>query len=48
MAIVFNCPQCGKSISSPDAGAGKRGKCPGCKSPIQVPAAPGRKEDEEV
>lgn len=46
MAIVFNCPNCGNSISAPESGAGKRGKCPGCGEAILVPAADVPPEEE--
>jgi len=36
--ITFHCT-CGQSITVPDQFAGKMGRCPGCKNPVQVPAA---------
>jgi DNA-directed RNA polymerase subunit RPC12/RpoP len=37
--IKFNCTHCGKNVTAQDHFAGKRAKCPGCKKPIQIPAA---------
>lgn len=37
--IHFRCPHCDKAVSVAEAYAGKRGKCPGCGQPVQVPAA---------
>jgi hypothetical protein len=37
--IKFNCTHCGKNVTAQDQFAGKRAKCPGCKKPIQIPAA---------
>jgi hypothetical protein len=37
MAIQFDCPSCGKQLKAPDETAGRRGKCPHCQNPIQVP-----------
>ncbi len=39
MTIEFNCPQCTQQIRTPDATAGKRGKCPGCNAIVRIPAA---------
>jgi len=39
MAAV-ECPKCGKSLKVNDSLAGKRVRCPGCKSPFVVPDAP--------
>ncbi|MEX1027384.1 MAG: DUF4190 domain-containing protein [Candidatus Paceibacterota bacterium] len=36
--ISFNCPNCGKNVSTKDTAAGRRGKCPGCGVAVQVPA----------
>ena len=36
MAIRFKC-SCGALISAPDAAAGKRGRCPKCKTLFLVP-----------
>lgn len=35
--ITFDCAACGKSITVGPAAAGKKGKCPGCKSVVRVP-----------
>lgn len=37
--IELSCT-CGKKIKVPDTMAGKRGKCPGCGSALEIPAAP--------
>src|SRR5262245_26834918 len=37
MSISFLCPACGKSIKAPDHAAGKRGRCPACKTAATVP-----------
>jgi hypothetical protein len=37
--INFQCPQCQKKIKAPDSAGGRQANCPGCKSPIKVPAA---------
>lgn len=37
MAIIQECPQCGKRLSAPDSSAGKTLKCPQCMTPIVVP-----------
>jgi predicted RNA-binding Zn-ribbon protein involved in translation (DUF1610 family) len=39
MAILVKCASCGKSLSAPDAYAGKRVKCPGCGQVVLVPQA---------
>src|SRR3954468_8440602 len=36
MPIVVAC-SCGKRFRAPDSAAGRRGKCPGCGGPIEVP-----------
>ena len=35
--ISFNCEKCGQKVSAPDAHAGKKGKCPRCKSIMLIP-----------
>lgn len=37
MAIRVSCQSCGRAFESDDSQAGKRGKCPNCGTPIQVP-----------
>lgn len=39
MPIEVTCAKCGKSIKAADKFAGKRVACPGCKSPLEIPAA---------
>ena len=36
--IRFRCPHCSKPVSVARLYAGKRGKCPGCGSVVQIPA----------
>lgn len=38
MAIVMKCPSCNEKLSIKDEYAGRKGKCPKCQKPIQVPA----------
>ena len=45
MGISVTCPQCGKSIKAPDSAAGTKGRCPQCKTIIQLPAAPDEPDD---
>ena len=35
--ISFECPECGKQLNVADSLGGKKGKCPGCDAPIDVP-----------
>jgi hypothetical protein len=46
MAIEFHCPQCQRLMRTPDATAGKKGKCPGCGAITDIPrsAAPAARE----
>jgi hypothetical protein len=37
--IHFRCPHCDRAVSVAEAHGGKRGKCPGCGTPVQVPEA---------
>jgi outer membrane protein assembly factor BamB len=37
MTIPVTCGQCGKSMQVPERMAGKRGKCPGCGHPVEIP-----------
>ena len=37
MPIKMNCPSCGKTLSAPDAAAGKKAKCPACGQVMTVP-----------
>jgi CheY-like chemotaxis protein len=39
MAISFSC-ECGKILSAPDAGVGKKGRCPVCGRLVVVPKPP--------
>jgi len=44
MAIDFQCKHCGKRIEAPDKLAGKRGKCPKCRTTLVIPE-PAQEED---
>lgn len=46
MSITFHCA-CGKALSVPDEHAGKRKRCPACRTEVTVPAADGG-DDFEV
>jgi hypothetical protein len=35
--VEFNCRQCGHRLTVPGEWAGKRGKCPSCKAPLNIP-----------
>jgi hypothetical protein len=39
MPISVHCPQCGKKLNAPDSAAGKRARCPQCKTILTLPAA---------
>jgi hypothetical protein len=39
MPIKVPCPKCGKSLRAPDAAAGKKARCPACKTVVQLPGA---------
>ena len=41
--IKFQCKNCGQKISAPEVHAGKRGKCPKCKSVITIPTPASQK-----
>jgi len=41
MPIPFQCPACNIKIKAPDAAAGKRLSCPGCKQVVAVPGTLG-------
>jgi DNA-directed RNA polymerase subunit RPC12/RpoP len=38
MTISFHCEHCGKKIEAPDSASGKSGKCPACRSKVNVPS----------
>ncbi|HRF00112.1 MAG TPA: hypothetical protein PLI18_06320 [Pirellulaceae bacterium] len=38
MPITFPCTSCGKTLKTPDASAGKQGKCPHCGGLMQIPS----------
>ncbi len=46
--MKFNCESCGKEIRVPHTYAGKKGRCPGCKVVLTVPAARPRTVDPEA
>lgn len=37
MPIKVTCASCGVTLTTPDSSAGKRGKCPKCQAPIEIP-----------
>lgn len=45
MPIKVTCTHCGVTLSTPDASAGKTGKCPKCSKPIQIPVLQAPKEE---
>ena len=45
--IIFDCPQCGKSLAINERGAGYLITCPDCKNEIQVPGMDHSLDDEE-
>ena len=45
MPIKMNCPSCGKTLSAPDAAAGKKAKCPSCGQIMTVPEVVREAED---
>ncbi len=47
MPITVNC-KCGKSMQVRDEWAGRMGKCPACKQPVQVPNPEVNDEEEEI
>jgi hypothetical protein len=47
VSISVVCPECDKSLKVPDAQAGKKVRCPGCKGVIPVPADEEEREEEE-
>lgn len=46
--IVFECPQCGKSLAIDARGAGLIVRCPQCQAEIRVPGEPPEAEPEDV
>ena len=36
--IAFSCPNCGKRSAAPAGAVGKKGRCPKCRDPIEIPA----------
>ena len=37
MPIEFSCPSCHQIVRTPDAAAGKKGRCPNCQGIVQIP-----------
>jgi hypothetical protein len=46
--IRFRCNYCGQKIRVPSLYAGKNGKCPKCKKPLEVPLLKVRPEEDEL
>lgn len=40
MPIEFNCSACSKLLRVPEGSAGKKAKCPGCQTVLQIPYSP--------
>src|SRR5687768_17910710 len=38
MPIEFPCPTCRQQVRTPDAAAGKKGRCPNCGTVVVIPA----------
>lgn len=47
MPIKFNCSSCHKEVTAPDAAAGKKGKCPFCAQPNDIPLPPAPLEEDD-
>lgn len=45
MTIEFECPHCGKALSTSDDKAARQAKCPGCGGTISVPGDPVEEDD---
>lgn len=43
MPIEFDCPHCNQLVATPESAAGKKGRCPSCKSVVQIPMASTKK-----
>src|SRR4051812_20408250 len=48
MPISMQCPQCGKKLNAPDTAAGKRARCPQCKTIVTLPSPGAPPPAEEV
>ncbi len=47
MPIKFECAECHKIVTAPDAAGGKRGKCPFCGQLVNIPLPPPPPEEED-
>ncbi|MBY0526081.1 MAG: hypothetical protein K2R98_21985 [Gemmataceae bacterium] len=47
MPVVINCPSCKATLRAPDEWAGKKTRCPKCKSVIDVPAIKKKPPEED-
>ena len=47
MPIKFECTECHKTVTAPDAAAGKKGKCPHCGMKVDIPLPPPPPLEEE-
>jgi hypothetical protein len=47
MPIKFECTECHKIVTAPDAAGGKRGKCPFCGRLVDIPLPPPPPEPQE-
>jgi phage FluMu protein Com len=46
MAISIHCPGCGKKLNAPDSAAGRKARCPHCKTVVTLPMMGAPQEDE--
>ena len=46
MPIKFECTECHKIVTAPDAAGGKRGKCPFCGRLVDIPLPPPPQEED--
>jgi hypothetical protein len=46
MPIKFECTECHKIVTAPDAAGGKRGKCPFCGRLVNIPLPPPPQEED--
>ena len=48
MGISMRCPECGRKLTAPDSAAGKRARCPHCKTVVTLPQVEALPETEDV
>ncbi len=47
MSIKFECTECHKTVTAPDAAGGKKGKCPFCGQRVDIPLPTPPQEEED-